>query len=110
MKSLVAHEFDDGLESLQYWRDRARRLPWYRRGARREAHEMAARWEQRMAIALFSQAGVPLRSRVSAAVLLAGTRLQRLRIGRWVKVAALSVMLLLAIPFLLFALLLTQIF
>jgi hypothetical protein len=35
-------------EALAYWRGRLRRLPWYRRSARVEAREMAARWQRRM--------------------------------------------------------------
>jgi hypothetical protein len=35
-------------EALAFWRGRLRRLPWYRRAARAEAREMAARWQRRM--------------------------------------------------------------
>jgi hypothetical protein len=35
-------------EALAYWRGRMRRLPWYRRAARAEAREMAARWQRRL--------------------------------------------------------------
>jgi hypothetical protein len=34
-------------EALAFWRGRLKRLPWYRRGARAEAREMAARWQRR---------------------------------------------------------------
>jgi hypothetical protein len=100
----------DGIESLQFWRARAQRLPWYRRAARREARLMTERWERRLATAVVSQRGITLRTRGEAALLIATTRLQRLRFGRWIKVAALSVMLALAVPFLLVAALLVQIF
>jgi hypothetical protein len=35
-------------EALAFWRGRLKRLPWYRRAARAEAREMAARWQRRM--------------------------------------------------------------
>ena len=35
-------------EALAFWRARLKRLPWYRRAARAEAREMAARWQRRM--------------------------------------------------------------
>jgi hypothetical protein len=35
-------------EALAFWRARLKRLPWYRRAARAEAREMAARWQHRM--------------------------------------------------------------
>jgi hypothetical protein len=35
-------------EALAFWRGRVKRLPWYRRAARAEAREMAARWQRRM--------------------------------------------------------------
>jgi hypothetical protein len=35
-------------EALAFWRGRLKRLPWYRRAARAEAHEMVARWQRRM--------------------------------------------------------------
>ena len=34
-------------EALAFWRGRLQRLPWYRRTARAEAREMAARWQRR---------------------------------------------------------------
>jgi hypothetical protein len=39
---------EDARSSLEYWERRQRALPVYRRGARREAREMAARWEARL--------------------------------------------------------------
>jgi hypothetical protein len=35
-------------EALAFWRQRLKRLPWYRRAARAEAREMVARWRRRM--------------------------------------------------------------
>src|SRR5438270_496032 len=49
LEALIAPPgLDDGLQSLGYWRERRRRLPWYRRRARREAELMALRWEGRL--------------------------------------------------------------
>ncbi len=67
----------EGVESLAYWLERRQRLPLYRIRARREAEEMVVRWEQRVRIAILSQPRVPIRTRTSAAVLLARTRLRR---------------------------------
>jgi hypothetical protein len=39
---------DDARSSLEYWQRRRRALPVYRRTARREAREMASRWEERL--------------------------------------------------------------
>ena len=35
-------------EAHAFWRERLKRLPWYRRAARAEARAMAARWQRRM--------------------------------------------------------------
>jgi hypothetical protein len=37
VRLLAPPDLDDGVQSLDYWRGRSRRLPWYRWGARREA-------------------------------------------------------------------------
>ena len=39
---------DDARRSLEYWQHRRKALPLYRRAARREAKEMATRWEGRV--------------------------------------------------------------
>jgi hypothetical protein len=41
-------EIEDAREALEFWSGRAERLPWHRRGARREARVMAARWRTRL--------------------------------------------------------------
>src|SRR5258705_13832294 len=40
-------DLSDGVESLEYWRARSKRLSWYRIRARREAQLMTQRWERR---------------------------------------------------------------
>jgi hypothetical protein len=69
-------DLSDGVQSLAYWRERSRRLSWYRIRARREAERMTRRWEQRVRAALVSQRGVPLAVRASAGLLVARTRLR----------------------------------
>jgi hypothetical protein len=83
---LAAPDLDDGVEALGYWRERSRRLPWYRVRARREAAEMTLRWEQRVAAALIAQRGASPASRMSAGLLVAQTRL-----GRWARRARIAV-------------------
>ena len=81
MRSLTTPpDLHDGLQSLGYWRDRSRRLPWYRWSARREAVEMTIRWEQRIGAALVAQRGVPAAVRLNAGLLVA-----RARVGRWAR-------------------------
>jgi hypothetical protein len=97
---LASADLDDGVQSLDYWRRRSRRLPWYRCGARREAVRMVVCWERRVGAALVSQPRVPLEARLAAGVLLARTRL-----ARWTRRAGIAlfavttmVVVLVAIP------------
>jgi hypothetical protein len=46
---LAQVDLDDARASLAYWQARARRLPRYAVRKRREARELAARWEARVA-------------------------------------------------------------
>jgi hypothetical protein len=100
----------DGVESLEYWRDRAKRLSWYRIRARREARLMTERWERRVRAALFSQRGVPVGSRVSAALLLARIRWQRLPIGPVVVAMGVTAVAIMILPVVLVLLALVQLF
>jgi hypothetical protein len=70
-------ELGDGVQSLDYWRKRSQRLPWYRFHARRETARMTLRWEQRVRSAVVSQPGVPVATRASAGLLVARVRLRR---------------------------------
>jgi hypothetical protein len=45
---LAPPPLEDARRSLQYWQQRRRSLPFHRRSARREAAEMATRWEARV--------------------------------------------------------------
>jgi hypothetical protein len=93
-------DLDDGVQSLDYWRRRSRRLPWYRWRARREAVRMIIRWEHRVGEALVSQRRAPLEARLAAGVLVARTRLARWtrRAGIAVFAAATTVVVLVAVP------------
>ncbi len=88
MRRLIAPpELDDGVESLDYWHRRGRRLPWYRIRARREAVRMTALWERRVGSAVVSQRHASLEARVSAGALVARTR-----VGRWMRRATVAVL------------------
>ena len=84
---LAPPELDDGVESLDYWHRRGRRLPWYRIRARREALRMTTLWEQRVGAAALSQRHASLEARVSAGALVARTRF-----GRWTRRATFAVL------------------
>jgi hypothetical protein len=45
---LAPPPLEDAQRSLEYWQARRKRLPLYRRTARREAKEMTVRWQERV--------------------------------------------------------------
>ena len=45
---LAPPPLEDARRSLEYWQDRRKRLPLYRRTARREAKDMTVRWQERV--------------------------------------------------------------
>ena len=47
-RMLAPPPLEDARSSLEYWRRRRKALPLYRRTARREAKEMASRWQERV--------------------------------------------------------------
>ncbi|HEY7876980.1 MAG TPA: hypothetical protein VIC55_02070 [Gemmatimonadaceae bacterium] len=75
----------DGVQSLGYWHQRSRQLPWYQISARREAARMTIRWEQRVGAALVAQRAAPASILVSAGLLVA-----RARLGRWTRRARIA--------------------
>jgi hypothetical protein len=85
-------DLSEGVQSLTYWRERRRRLPWYRIRARREAGRMIISWEQRVRGALFTQRHVSVDIRASAGVLLASSLLRR-----WGRRGAIAVTTLIAV-------------
>lgn len=82
---LAPPDLGEGIESLRYWRERRKRLPWYRVAARREAAQMAMRWERRVGAALLAQRGVPFAARVSAGLLVVHGRARR-----WIRRATIA--------------------
>ena len=103
-------DLTEGMESLEYWRNRSRRLSWYRFAARHEAKLMARRWEERLRDAVLSQRGVSFGSRVSAGMLLARISLQRLRFRTVLLVVTGVAVAVMSLPLILTVLVLTQIF
>jgi hypothetical protein len=75
---LAPPDLTDGVESLRYWRERSRRLPWYQFRMRREAVRMTVLWERRVSEALRWQRRARAADRLSAGILVA-----RARLGRW---------------------------
>ncbi|HTS73089.1 MAG TPA: hypothetical protein VMG74_05200 [Gaiellaceae bacterium] len=47
-RMLAPPPLEDARSSLEYWRRRRKTLPVYKRRARREAREMALRWDERV--------------------------------------------------------------
>ena len=77
---LAPPDLDDGVESLDYWHRRGRRLPWYRFAARREAVRMTTLWERRVGRPRCHSAHASLEARLSA-----GSLVARTRFGRWTR-------------------------
>jgi hypothetical protein len=80
-------EFDEGIEALEYWRERRERLAWHRRAARREADAMVDVWERRLRRAVFADPDVPVAQRLQAGVLVLRTRGSIVR-RRWLRRAS----------------------
>ena len=78
----------DSVESLEYWRRRRARLPWYRRSARREAARMILRWERRARAAALRQVDAPMCARAQAGAVVARSWLER-----WARRAAVACLL-----------------
>lgn len=86
---LAPPPLEDARRSLEYWQERRRRLPVYQRAARREAREMAARWEGRVRQAELLRFEASVAGRILKAVGLSGLhgRLLPLSKGRFVALA-----------------------
>lgn len=55
---MVTTDIAEAREAHRYWSRRAATLPWHRRGARREARVLAARWRGRLAGAYLDRVGL----------------------------------------------------
>jgi hypothetical protein len=75
---------DEGIEALRYWSERRARLPWYRRGARREAERMAEAWEARVRAAVLRDRFASPWARIGAVRLILGARAGAAR-RRWAR-------------------------
>ena len=52
IREMLATDLEQSLDALRYWIGRRGRLPFYRRGARREADMMIAAWQARTLAAI----------------------------------------------------------
>jgi hypothetical protein len=86
---LAPPPLDDARRSLEYWERRRQSLRLHQRAARREAREMAARWEARVRAAERVHFESTVFGRILVAVGLSGLWAQRLalRKGRLLSVA-----------------------
>jgi hypothetical protein len=85
-RMLAPPSLDDARSSLDYWQLRRRSLPLYRRAARREAKEMAGRWQERVHAAEQAQFEASTIGRLLAALGISGPWLRRVRFARKVGV------------------------
>jgi hypothetical protein len=76
---LAPPPLEDARRSLQYWETRRKNLPLYRRSARREAREMAGRWEMRVRAARQARFDSTLLGRMFANVGISTAWIQGLR-------------------------------
>ena len=74
---LAPPPLEDARRSLEYWERRRRALPVYRRAARREARELAARWTERVRDAERAQFDASIPGRILKALGLSYIRLYR---------------------------------
>jgi hypothetical protein len=81
-RMLAPPPLDDARSSLDYWRRRKKNLPLYRRVARREATEMATRWEERVRAAEQARFEASPVGRLLTAVGIPRRWLRRVRIGK----------------------------
>jgi len=63
---LAPPALDDARSSLEYWQRRRKALPIYRRAARREAKDMAVRWQERVRAAELARFEASLAGRLLA--------------------------------------------
>jgi hypothetical protein len=81
-RMLAPPPLDDARSSLEYWQRRRRTLPLYRRTARREAREMAVRWEDRVRAAERLRFESSLPGRMLAALGISSSWVPGLRVGK----------------------------
>ncbi|HEV8099598.1 MAG TPA: hypothetical protein VGP56_10635 [Gaiellaceae bacterium] len=79
---LAPPPLEDARQSLEYWQRRQKSLRLYQLRARREAHEMALRWESRVQAAERVRFEATFAGRILAAVGLSRLWTLRLRLGK----------------------------
>jgi hypothetical protein len=79
---LAPPPLEDARRSLEYWERRQKSLRLYQRRARREAREMALRWESRVRAAERVRFEATVAGRILAALGLLGLWTQRVRFGK----------------------------
>lgn len=79
---LAPPPLEDARSSLDYWEQRRRTLPRYRRSDRREAREMAARWESRVRAAQQARFDVSWAGRIFAALGISTAWVRSIRIDK----------------------------
>ncbi len=80
---LAPPPLDDARSSLEYWHRRGRALPLYRRRARREAREMATRWEARVRAAEQARFDSTLLGKLLATLGISSSWVGWLKVGKW---------------------------
>ena len=77
---LAPPPLDDARSSLEYWQRRRKALPLYRRAARREAKEMAVRWQERVRAAELARFEASLAGRLLARIGISSSWYQRVQV------------------------------
>ena len=73
----------DARSSLEYWERRHKALPRYQRRARREAREMAARWDERVRAAELARFESSVVGRFVTRLGLSSAFVHRVRFTKW---------------------------
>jgi hypothetical protein len=81
-RMLAPPPLEDSRSSLEYWRRRRKTLPLYRRAARREAKEMASRWQERVRAAEWARFEASLAGRLLVRLGVSKLWLRRMRFAR----------------------------
>jgi hypothetical protein len=98
---LAPPPLEDCRSSLEYWRRRRQNLPLYRRAARREAKEMASRWQERVREAELARFEASFAGRLLSGLGVSSLWLRRARIaqeaGLWLAWAVVTRRVMLAV-------------
>jgi hypothetical protein len=81
-RMLAPPPLEDARSSLEYWKRRRQALPLYRRAARREAKQMAIRWQERVRAAELALFEASLVGRLLAGLGLSSLWLRRVRFAK----------------------------